>query len=175
MSEQQHTLWHIVLEQEDGQVQAHAEALDHEQLQGGLLNEIHMPTTLVHIPQGTVLDTVITSGEDGVPARVLKTQDTALQATDEMTTIWACLVFCMPKTEGTFPDKAEQNQRQASDLITVNQRRFLFRLLAQRNITGQKAENYLKKALEVDDISDASKQEASDLIGRLKDQGGDGF
>ena len=175
MSEQHHALWHIVLEQEDGQVQAHAEALDHEQLQEGLLNETHMPATLVHIPQGTVLDTVITSGEDALPARVLKTQDTILQATDEMKTVWVCLVFCMPKTDETFPDKADKSQPQASDLITVNQRRFLFRLLAQRNITGQKAENYLKKALEVDDISDVSKQEASDLIGRLKDQGGDGF
>jgi hypothetical protein len=48
--------------------------------------------------------------------------------------------------------------------MTENQRRFLFRLLAERDITGDAALDWLKQQLGVGSLQEATKHEASDLI-----------
>lgn len=52
----------------------------------------------------------------------------------------------------------------ADDPMTENQRRFLFRLLAERDLTGDAAHDWLKQQLGVGSLQEATKQEASDLI-----------
>ena len=55
--------------------------------------------------------------------------------------------------------------------MTEKQRRYLFRLLAQQNITGNQAENYLKKTLNANDLTKANKKIASELIDKLASKG----
>lgn len=62
-----------------------------------------------------------------------------------------------PQEHETPPDGAD-------DPMTENQRRFLFRLLAERDITGDAAHDWLKQQLGVGSLQEATKHEASDLI-----------
>ena len=64
------------------------------------------------------------------------------------------------------------NARHAKDgtSMTDAQKRYLFRLLAEREIEGDRAHAYLKKAFSVDSLEDASKAEASALIERLVEE-----
>jgi hypothetical protein len=62
------------------------------------------------------------------------------------------------------PQEQEIPPNGADDPMTENQRRFLFRLLAERDITGDAAHDWLKQQLGVDSLQEATKHEASDLI-----------
>ena len=62
------------------------------------------------------------------------------------------------------PQEQEIPPNGADDPMTENQRRFLFRLLAERNITGDAAHDWLKQQLGVGSLQEATKHEASDLI-----------
>ena len=57
--------------------------------------------------------------------------------------------------------------------VSDAQRRFVFRLLAERGVEGEQARDWLHKELEVDTLTDASRQDVSALIDRLK--AGDGL
>ena len=59
------------------------------------------------------------------------------------------------------------NGNGAANLMTEKQRRYLFRLLAERNVNGKEAETYLKGALRVRDLNQAQKKAASELIERF--------
>lgn len=51
--------------------------------------------------------------------------------------------------------------------MTENQRRYLFRLLGERGIRGDKAHSYLKEALEVESLKTVTKAAASNLINQM--------
>jgi hypothetical protein len=61
--------------------------------------------------------------------------------------------------------------RQVASPMTSAQRRFLFRLLAQKGIEGDKARESLLKAFEVEDLAQVTKREASRMIDLIQ-QGG---
>ena len=48
--------------------------------------------------------------------------------------------------------------------MTDNQRRFLFRLLAERGITGDATHDWLVERFGTESLKEATKQDASDLI-----------
>ncbi len=58
--------------------------------------------------------------------------------------------------------------------MTENQRRYLFRLLAERGVTGDDAHDYLKRTLGVESLKDASKPDASTLIDHILNVGLEG-
>ena len=73
------------------------------------------------------------------------------------------------KNSTTTKARNPQQEREISpdgtdDPMTENQRRFLFRLLAERDITGDAANDWLKQQLGVGSLQEATKHEASDLI-----------
>jgi hypothetical protein len=68
-----------------------------------------------------------------------------------------------PKSQNQ-PQEQEIPTNGADDPMTENQRRFLFRLLAERDITGDAAHDWLKQQLRVGSLQEATKHEASDLI-----------
>jgi len=53
------------------------------------------------------------------------------------------------------------------DLMTDNQRRFLFRLLAERGVTGDAAHDWLVERFGTESLKEATKQDASDLINSI--------
>jgi hypothetical protein len=63
-----------------------------------------------------------------------------------------------PRTDNPPPDETDV------DLMTENQRRFLFRLLAERGLTGDEAHDWLAERFNVESLKEATKQDASDLI-----------
>ncbi len=67
--------------------------------------------------------------------------------------------------------KGERNQtsgQQNNDSpMTDAQKRYLFRILADQNIEGDKAHEYLKKLFQVEALKDVTKFEASRMIERL--------
>ncbi len=67
-----------------------------------------------------------------------------------------------------------QSQAPSDDPMTENQRRYLFRLLAERGTTGDAAHDYLKRAFGVESLKDASKADASTLIDHILNVGLEG-
>lgn len=66
------------------------------------------------------------------------------------------------------------SQEPSDDPMTENQRRYLFRLLAERGTTGDDAHDYLKRAFGVESLKDASKADASTLIDHILNVGLEG-
>ena len=66
------------------------------------------------------------------------------------------------------------SQEPANDPMTENQRRYLFRLLAERSVTGDEAHDFLKRAFGVESLKDASKADASTLIDHILNVGLEG-
>lgn len=60
-----------------------------------------------------------------------------------------------------------ENNGASDDLMTENQRRFLFRLLAERGVTNDAAHDWLVERLGVENLKEATKQDASDLINSI--------
>ena len=69
---------------------------------------------------------------------------------------------------------SHQSQAPSGDPMTENQRRYLFRLLAERGTTGDAAHDYLKRAFGVESLKDASKADASTLIDHILNVGLEG-
>jgi len=61
-------------------------------------------------------------------------------------------------------DSPPSGDSDGSVSMTDNQRRYLFRLLAERGINGEAAHDWLKQQLGVESLHDATKTDASDLI-----------
>jgi|SRR6267143_1013902 len=74
------------------------------------------------------------------------------------------------------PDKAPAKGKTDQALMTDAQKRFLFRLLAERGIEGDKAQDHLKNLLHVSSLKQVTKLEASRAIEELleKQNGGAG-
>jgi hypothetical protein len=53
------------------------------------------------------------------------------------------------------------------ELMTYPQKRYLFRILAQQGIEGNKVQEHLLKLFQADSMKDVTKQEASRMIERL--------
>ena len=64
----------------------------------------------------------------------------------------------------TPPPEPEGKPSESDDLMTDNQRRFLFRLLAERGVTGDAAHDWLVERFCTESLKEATKQDASDLI-----------
>ncbi len=60
--------------------------------------------------------------------------------------------------------KREQNSGKKNGAMTESQRRYLFRLLAERGIEGDEALSTLIQILKVNDLNDVTKSQASKLI-----------
>jgi hypothetical protein len=63
--------------------------------------------------------------------------------------------------------ESEPTAGQDDDLMTENQRRFLFRLLAERGLNGDAAHDWLVERLAVESLKEATKTDASDLINAI--------
>ena len=71
-------------------------------------------------------------------------------------------------------DNHHSSQEPSDNPMSENQRRFLFRLLAERGIAGDAAHDYLKRAFGVESLKDASKADASTLIDHILNVGLEG-
>jgi len=54
--------------------------------------------------------------------------------------------------------------------MTAPQKRYLFRILAERGIEGDEAHQYLKEMFQIDSLKEVSKLEASKMIERLLEE-----
>ena len=73
------------------------------------------------------------------------------------------------------PEKPKGNAVQNSEsTMTDAQKRYLFRILAERGIEGDKAYAYLKETFQVDALKEVTKLEASRMIEQLLNQGNGG-
>lgn len=72
------------------------------------------------------------------------------------------------------PEPKPATPNRGPEPMSENQRRYLFRLMAKRNILGEDAKSYLCRALNVRAIKDASKAAASVLIDRLVQEDSEG-
>lgn len=69
---------------------------------------------------------------------------------------------------GTKPQNGNGKDHPVSgDPMTDSQKRFLFRIMAERGKTGEEAHEHLKGLLKVQSLKDATKLEASQLIEAL--------
>lgn len=72
------------------------------------------------------------------------------------------------KKQETRKEKDQQGNNQNNDsLMTDAQKRYLFRILAEQGIEGDKAHEHLKKLFDVDTLKEVTKFEASRMIERL--------
>ena len=196
MSTQDQNLWHVTLMQENGRFQVQqklmlAQPAQQEFQDGG-------DKTLVHMPKGTSLCSAIVSDNGCLPSGAKPVIEGVEESPDgNVKFIWLSLGYLVPKsglsqnrqtktksgnktsgnkrtnTKSTTQKPAETSGTNSNDKMTFKQRRFLFRLMALRNIKGDEAELYLKQALDVEDLDEASKKETSALIDRLVTEGGD--
>jgi hypothetical protein len=76
-----------------------------------------------------------------------------------------------PKEPGT----QRSPETKTDEPMTDAQKRYLFRILAEQGIEGDKAHQYLKNLFQVDSLKEVSKLEASRMIERLleENQGGE--
>ena len=63
--------------------------------------------------------------------------------------------------------ETNQNGRTGNDPMTENQRRYLFRILAEHGVTGDIAHDYLVQTFGAGSLKEVTKKEASDLIEEL--------
>jgi hypothetical protein len=74
------------------------------------------------------------------------------------------------------PDTQKDSESQRSpetktdEPMTDAQKRYLFRILAEQGIEGDKAHQYLKNLFQVDSLKEVSKLEASRMIERLLEE-----
>lgn len=73
---------------------------------------------------------------------------------------------------GSTPQQA--SQAPPDEPMTENQRRYLFRLLAERGVAGDAAHDFLRRAFGVETLKDASKPDASTLIDHILNVGLEG-
>lgn len=71
----------------------------------------------------------------------------------------------------TKQPKAQAGSRKSEDsLMTAAQKRYLFRILADKGIEGDKAHEHLKDLFQVDSLKEVTKLEASKMIERLLEE-----
>lgn len=95
----------------------------------------------------------------------------------DICTVDGTVIFTLRLTEREEHEPSPAVQRQSPvngqgketpfDPMTEPQRRKLFRLLAERDMEGDKAHAELMKRFQVSDLNEISKQEASRMIERL--------
>ena len=73
-----------------------------------------------------------------------------------------------PQTEAQRPHGA--NSQKDSTAMTEAQKRYLFRILAERGFEGDNALRRLKDRFGVENLTDVSKREASTMIEQLLDE-----
>ena len=86
-------------------------------------------------------------------------------------------VLCLQKSKGNGSDGKDNGKGQAEKgksseeadkaLMTDAQKRYLFRLLAEQGIEGDKAYDHLKKLFHMELLQEVTKQEASKAIENL--------
>jgi len=81
-----------------------------------------------------------------------------------------------PETSGDKRKESKKEKVQTSKpqdeepLMTAPQKRYLFRILAERGIEGDEAHQGLKEMFQVDSLKEVSKLEASKMIERLLEE-----
>jgi len=81
-----------------------------------------------------------------------------------------------PETSGDKRKESKKEKVQTSKpqdeepLMTAPQKRYLFRILAERGIEGDEAHQCLKEMFQVDSLKEVSKLEASKMIERLLEE-----
>lgn len=73
----------------------------------------------------------------------------------------------LPKSE---PNKSAVKSNGEEPLMSDSQKRFLFRLLADKAIDGERAHEHLKKLFQVNALKEVTKREASQAIERLLEE-----
>ena len=63
------------------------------------------------------------------------------------------------------------NPQDKESMMTDAQKRYLFRILAERGMEGEKAYDHLKEIFQVDSLKEVTKLEASKMIERLLAEG----
>jgi len=89
-------------------------------------------------------------------------------------------IIIVEKTYKDIPDEAKDNQpekgaekpKNQDTLMTDAQKRYLFRILADKGKEGEEAHEYLKKLFGVNSLKEVTKLEASQAIERLLSKGG---
>ena len=76
-----------------------------------------------------------------------------------------------PRTRGTNGNGGNGN---GDEPMTEAQRRFLFRILSGKGLSGDRAQKHLAQLFQVAALKDVSKRDASDMIERLLAEGGEG-
>ena len=138
---------------------------------------------MVYIKKEAALNTALVTTKGELPVGVIPIIEDTSSSPDKKTpqVLWVNLGFSKPTNapetqqnipdQSATPDSTNTGNQNSDGSMTEKQRRFLFRLLAERNITGKQAENYMKKALNVTYLIQASKQKASELIEQLLEKG----
>lgn len=72
------------------------------------------------------------------------------------------------------PEAARNGANRNGDLMSEAQQRKLFRVLAERGITGEKALAHLKDAFEVKALKEVTKRDASTMIDQLLKEASNG-
>lgn len=190
MPEKENTLWQVVLEQKKGKLVIRKADKPITSVLTELEKNPHIPATVVQIPVKASLAVALASEHGQLPPGItpfVSAIDKITQTSkNKLTVFWVCLGYLVAKDESGSTDaqtedtvengdteNGDDNDHEGNgDTITPRQKRYLFRLLAQKEIKGDKAVDYLKQELDVDFVSKASKFRASQLIDQLVNGGG---
>jgi hypothetical protein len=72
-----------------------------------------------------------------------------------------------PANNGQKLTRSSDNSRPPADFMTDRQRKYIFHLLADQNLYGDEAHEYLKKLFKVESLNDVTKAQARELIDKL--------
>ena len=179
-------IWLVQVTSHNGQLVATKDLVNKMDVAGELeADALKGTVVLVHLKTIASLQTAFVTSKAKVPLGIIPVVDVSSSSHSNKNThmIWVNLAFLKSESKaknhqksstgsGSAPATSGQSeQKTADDVMTEKQRRYLFRLLAQQNITGNQAENYLKKALNTDDLTKANKKTASELIDQLASKG----
>jgi len=184
MSEIQEKHWLVQVKPQNGHLSAEKYMLDPNQITEQF-NDLEQSTTIIQAPGGSLLASAIISTHGELPPGFIPFLNNITDFdTHNLSLNWVCLGYFIPKSNsvipGNFPKQSNhqsQPDNESGDdngaTITQPQKRYLFRLLVQKNIKGTDAEEYLKKSLSVDDLNQASRKRASQLIDQMLREGGE--
>ena len=162
-------IWIVQVERQEDQIVANKKLIDLQRLIDYLKNkEIKEMAIWVQVQKGIGIkgDIIALGGEKPFGLKTLIGENEEI--------LWLNIGFQKTKSNSFEPPEEESEElEKRENLMTEKQRRLLFRLLAERGITGKSAISYLKKALNTDDLRKARKERASKIIDFLKNKGGE--
>ena len=189
MPELNEVVWEVKLDGSNGSLTANKNIIKKEVFKQKLNNGENCVHTVVNFPQRACLDSILVTDQGTIPPGItpLITNSAEHAGGDlsQLRVVWVCMAYLM-STNGSLSkaetvnnqepqtENKEENNNGNGQLITQAQTRYLFRLLAEKDIKGKAAEEYLQKALHVDNIDQAPRKPASELIDQLVNSNGGG-